>query len=668
MNADQEPRNPSGTAADPGTSRDRSDARPDGAELSDRLDAIADRHVPVPDWSDVVHRADSPPAIPLRPVVAAGGRRPLGRTAIAVAAALIVVVGAVGVFVTTRDDDGDPLEAGPAGPDDAEVIDTGWYIPSPLPDDWEVTSIETQTTTLVGPGTLAVWAAPDGSASLTYASEPFDGGIPMDGPGIQLTGEIRGHLQEEANFYPGSVAWEHDDLLHMVIGNGLEVDEVKHAARQMAAYPGRTDSPIEGLTLVDRSRRTYENRDVTEVTIGLLTPEGRELTYQLSPPDGMGTATLSLVGTIPVVRDVEGQPLEVLRLTAPPVAPTDVTAYFGEWPGAGVWVSMVNPSYVLGDDVEHPSEEDVVTLLESLRPATADQWRSFLRNSGSEVDDQLLAAERLVDLSDAPGEDRSDPAEIDEAGEVVGAATDPNPDSSIPSSRTVLEPWPEPTLALFDVAPYATVGPQEWGSPFGGEQSVSAGTPLVLAPPHFRFAGEQPFDVHECSYLGTTIGLVPLNSDETMPRPDISGCDPTRLIISVEPNESIAWPLPERFADGLPTREVRTGPSGAYLGGTLRPGEYGTVWAPALRGGAITAMTGGFTITPHPCGGFTTEFVDRFIGKTLDAATAEADRSGLTTRVIVVDGVEQGSTDDHRCDRVNLSIRGERVVEVVDVG
>jgi hypothetical protein len=195
---------------------------------------------------------------------------------------------------------------------------------------------------------------------------------------------------------------------------------------------------------------------------------------------------------------------------------------------------------------------------------------------------------------------------------------------------------------------------------------VTAGAPLPLGL-NFAPLGDQRFDIHECTVLGTTIALVAEGSRLKLPRPDISGCDQTRVVLSVEPGQTVDWPVPQLYADGVPTREIRSGPTGSYLGGTLTPGEYRWVVSLALRSG-INGLNSRVTITAHPCGGFTTELVDRFVGSTADEAATEAASTGLSTRVVELDGEELASTDDLRCDRVNLAVADGTVVAVADVG
>src|SRR5690606_7187745 len=120
-----------------------------------------------------------------------------------------------------------------------------------------------------------------------------------------------------------------------------------------------------------QSVRTYEEREITEVVVEILSPGGRRLSYVLGPGDGMGRS--AFIGAVPVRRQVEGQPLEVWHLNAGPGFTAATTTYLGLWPGADVLLPLAVYSDAMDGTVVHPTEEEVATVLRSLRPATAEQ-------------------------------------------------------------------------------------------------------------------------------------------------------------------------------------------------------------------------------------------------------------------------------------------------------
>src|SRR5690606_12229777 len=103
--------------------------------------------------------------------------------------------------------------------------------------------------------------------------------------------------------------------------------------------------------------------------------------------------------------------------------------------------------------------------------------------------------------------------------------------------------------------------------------------------------------------------------------------------------------------------------SGSYLGGTLDAGDYYlVVEVPGL--GGLFSLLSPVTITEHPCGGFSTDFVERYIFEGSARAEAQAARDGMELRVVEEDGVELAITHDLRCDRVNVELSGGRVMGV----
>ena len=151
------------------------------ARLRGDLTSVADHHLPVPDWAEVVNRSTGSAGMPLVPLTridqadtsdgrANRLRRSQRNRFLAVAAVLVLIAGVAGALVLANRDTSAPPTQVATRPD----TDTGWYVPTDLPDGWKVKSVQPFDVTLVGPGRLALWTAADQSASITYASEPAE--------------------------------------------------------------------------------------------------------------------------------------------------------------------------------------------------------------------------------------------------------------------------------------------------------------------------------------------------------------------------------------------------------------------------------------------------------------------------------------------------------------
>jgi hypothetical protein len=81
---------------------------------------------------------------------------------------------------------------------------------------------------------------------------------------------------------------------------------------------------------------------------------------------------------------------------------------------------------------------------------------------------------------------------------------------------------------------------------------------------------------------------------------------------------------------------------------------------------AATTPTGVSVTCPKESGGETFE-ANVLVGKSLDAATAEAKNYACTVRPVEIDGEPQAVTMDVRGDRINVVVENDQVVEVKGV-
>lgn len=358
---------------------------------------------------DVAERRPVAPAPPLDPF----GRTPArpdarsgGRRALAVAAAVLVLVAVVGVVaVALRGSDPDPQEA----PALVEAgAPTGWYIPTDLPDGWSVRSVTNGGSTLVCPCVRRLWAGPDASW-IGYSSDPASQAAAWEEPdGMPLGGGVVGNLRTtdvvEIDLGRGAsgtiregapgvlqVSWIEGDRVRSIGSSGVDDDELMAVARNLVGQPDPSEPLVDGWEQTYALDAEGSTAERPLVLVEVETSAGASVRYLLMPS---GDGPTFVAGSDPEDFPVGGQPLPMVRLGAAPGRDRLVDPLVGRWPGADVYVDLVS------EDAP-PSQDDLTILAASLRPATEQQWRQFLRRTGT-TDPALTGAERLDDV--APGD------------------------------------------------------------------------------------------------------------------------------------------------------------------------------------------------------------------------------------------------------------------------
>jgi hypothetical protein len=399
------------------------------------MDAVVDRATASPDgWAELRTRVlggDSTP--PLAVVPSRRGTRPL-----LVAAALVVVaaIGAALVVVQQRRDEGRvrTTEA-PAG------SPGGWYIPRDLPKGWKPLSVSGGPETIPCPCRSAIWREPDGAGWVWFRTEQQPEGLPSnDGGEGDDAGDPTVNLGRgvEARFLEGNLAdadwalsWDDEGQTASVKASGVSRDDAVAIASALVADPGRRDLPSGNVTL-DRSDDTSSSEDLHEasVTVEYRRPDGGSITYALessnrfhefSPHEDWKSA--SLPGQdLPV--DVQVEQV----YTGPSHGYRPFTSYRGIWPGASVH-SPLNANIRAGKF--SPDAEQTATLVASLRPATLEEWRAFVRRTPTH-EAPLLEVSSIADLAQ-PG---AAPAEPSAKAAVTAAATATGDVGSLRSEAT----------------------------------------------------------------------------------------------------------------------------------------------------------------------------------------------------------------------------------------
>lgn len=415
---------------------DRPDPRPSPDDADARwfrevLAPVVDTQ-PVPDgWREIAERVGSTDATvvhlePSRPDRATRSRR--GRQLL-VAAAVLAVIGMVAAFVLTRgsDDDARTVVAVPGPDDDA----TGWYVPTDLPEGWRLAEVQTDWRDVEGfvgscPCTLTSWQQADRPAAAQVVTVTADAGedddpvadprsddVPVDlGDGV--TGVLRGgtHVVWVGGGRSMTVASDRDDAELVDLATAVRADP-----RALAAT---------GYTAVDTVEIPASARAFHAVTVVLTHPaDGRTLRYEVTPH---GYDDVWLYARILGSRPVPDLPRPVEEVVLDPRFtevddPAAAAMFVGWWPGADL---------VTGGDsgvgTDQATRDEVLALLRSLRPATAEEWSAFLDTATGTVEDDARA-DRLADLivheGDAEDDDPSaipDDTTVDQEPQTTGPA------------------------------------------------------------------------------------------------------------------------------------------------------------------------------------------------------------------------------------------------------
>jgi hypothetical protein len=223
------------------------------------------------------------------------------------------------------------------------------------------------------------------------------------------------------------------------------------------------------------------------------------LSYTLQPFDA-DRASIYLAGMVELLEPLsDEQPLFVSRVLPRPERPTGYNEIFigGQWPGAWVMAGVGDSALSEGP----ATEADVEALLRSLRPATGDEWRTFLDTATDSVDDDART-DRLSDL-------------IVQEGEVVPGLGDEPSDTTETSPGT-------PAVDI------TTDGPD-------------APNTRLIAVAKSLAAGQGPFPVDDLFAPSVAIGL-DFETVRTVGRPNLS--DPVAWVIDDDDVEYYAGHTP----------------------------------------------------------------------------------------------------------------------------
>lgn len=371
----------------------------------------------------VVHLDRSPRTAP------AGGRRRL-----ALAAAAVLAVAAIGTGIAVTRDGGDDDQRLTVAPEDTA---TGWYVPEELPDGWELESVETDWMDVEGtmdacPCDQFVWTSPDGRQSIGTMSADADKFMldeAMEGQtdveSVVLAGDIDAHAGKAGPYQV--VSWVEGDRGWQVASLTIGREALIAAAGRVAADP--TVPPVDSYRALTMSIPALDGvRAYHSVRVLLRHPErGISVGYQLEPyPDTMLTLLAGAVEELdPVTTD---QPLHKVMIESSNQAPGSSgemqrhTAWFlGQWPGAAISAGLEDSRLATGP----VTADDIESVLRSLRPATGDEWQTFIGSAEGSVDDDART-DRLSDLIVADG--ASPPEAADGSASTVFSPDQPNAD------------------------------------------------------------------------------------------------------------------------------------------------------------------------------------------------------------------------------------------------
>lgn len=351
-------------------------------------------------WTDLTGRldADATPLLDTRP--------PRRARALLVAAVAVVAVGLV-ALVVARGEEPERTITGP-GPTTTtttsvpEEAGTGWWIPVGL-DGWELESVGSDFKDIEPPASIGTcpctsetWVGEPGTArriavtSAVVGDEPepddpedlLDAGL---APGAVAPG-IDGYLgAESATSY---ARWDVAGVRSYVSGSNLPWEEFVDAVEHLAI--GAEGPPFADAVSLGR-RDVGDLRSFQDVHVTLRNVEsGRRVAYVLSPPDlALDLGSLLAVGILESGR----------------VGINDLVMVRGEgygpgdraWTirGSGVWIDGT-----AGFGAADGTEDDVLAVLGSLAPASAEEWAAFLATATGTVDeDPPLAVATIDDLS-----------------------------------------------------------------------------------------------------------------------------------------------------------------------------------------------------------------------------------------------------------------------------
>lgn len=296
------------------------------------------------------------------------------RRLVLAAAAAFLLVGAAAAAVALRSGD-DPVQVGtqPAGDG------TGWYLPKGLGDEWQVEAVSTdfrgvEYTGADCPGDTRSWVDP-GAAQTAYVKR-----FPASGPPEFL--EDYSDEMESVDLGRGLsgvfvttpsgpyLTFEHGDNRWLVTGFELPESDIIDMGRRIAAGSD-PEPPRDSFDLLESYQTAGGASDYRDVHVVLRNQStGARVAYVISPP-GRGP-DWGLMRSMPV-------PIELDGVVDKGVSAGDTEiAYVFRLPDADI---SSDSGSGFGADREVAAEEDVQAMLQSLRPATASEWASFVRSA-----------------------------------------------------------------------------------------------------------------------------------------------------------------------------------------------------------------------------------------------------------------------------------------------
>lgn len=479
------------------------------------VDPVLDAH-PVPDdWTAVRDRVAGSSPLPV-PLPRTATRRGLRPWALAAAAAIAAVAGFGATLALTGDDDS-TVSSDAGGRGGA----TGFYVPSALPDGWEVTSLYEMSDQFLGdlcPCDLVRWEqGPRRLLALRVrGEEPFDPAGPAEGR--TYLPFVRGEVPASswAGAPEGSIGWEAADP---------DLDVVAHAAQagDVTTYVIATGVAVEGATAeaealalavidgdlatppgYDEQARNSVGEDVRLAYRAEGTMRNDEL--DLRVPFSLGPDPLGLTGPLEAPRS------PAIELPGSDRSVTDAgesgfPSLAASWPGVAGF--QIGNGLAEGATSEGVTTEQLVALADAFRPATAEEWAAFVETSADDDSGDerrlnnaraALARPTLLDLIVRDGEQTAD-EELgdlgtdgpprdggDEGDEPVPTAPSPELPGELPTP-TVLAPGPDLPYdfehvafeASWDEAPARGLAP---GQPFTLVVTLTNPTdrPLQVSP------------------------------------------------------------------------------------------------------------------------------------------------------------------------------------------
>jgi hypothetical protein len=442
------------------------------------------------------------------------------------AAATLVAFALVGfaVVATQGDDDGSAtLRSSGDHP-------AGWYIPTGLPEGWQLQSA------------MATEGPPCDGASRRWKTRPEHAEDDGSRPAIELRFSSCGRLPDDPGVAGPTVgpdaapsfvdppaedpSWEvvrwEDDGLWELTGEGISGSRLLEAADAVASNPAAA-SPLPELTVTGAgSGQEPRPGGRPGAALVMVSPTGQRLQYELVA-SGEGPQLTPF--TNEVAHPVTEQPLPLRRRGAIEVdrlwgVGEMGTGYlYGTRPGADVGPKPGTNRPPTAAEARAATD----ALAGSLRPANTDDWRAFLATATEPVTDQaLLTATSLSTIGNEPTTSPSSTTTTPGEPGPTTTTTEPPDDGPATSEPGVATPRPAPTGPDAEVNAMIYQGYTELD---GLELRIELPTTLIspYTPTHAtliaRNTTDQPVAVTECTQQLTSIGTVPAD-------------DPTRSVPS----------------------------------------------------------------------------------------------------------------------------------------